>query len=1376
MTNRVSRGALACALLATTALAAPAFAAPTRFQTIDGNGVDLVSGTYVAPFVEGVIGSGKGAVSIVRNSGGPDQWSGVLYRTTIGGVSTMVAQFGPIADTFTLSGSTWIPTKANGATLVPTGGGAWRYTDAGGRAIVYDSLVGPLGQQGPVSGPPCTTVNADPGTCAIPLSITQPDGLVFTLDWDIVVKCSPPNVFPCQNAMAYIRFKGPASSAGYGFTLAYKTDDPGGFSAPVSDWFVRTGASFTGGGATQFTVSYAHPSSGVEQLTDGAGRVWTFTNAADGSFHFRRPGSATDNIVVTFNTTNGTVTSVMKDGVTTSYARTVSGSTGTITTTDPLGHHRTIVSDLTLGRVTSITDELGHATAYAYDTNARLTKVTQPEGNFTQYTYDSRGNVTTTTNVAKSGSGLSNIVSSASFDATCSNVVTCNQPNSTTDAKGKVTNYTYDPTHGGVLTITQPAPTTGAARPQTRFAYTQVASASGAQVTMLTSAKACPSGSTCTTADEVRASATYNAQLLPATVTRGNSSGSLAATDSFTYDAVGNLLTDDGPLSGTADTTRYRYDAARQMVGVISPDPDGAGALKNRAIRVTYRGDGQASKQELGTTAGQSDSAWAAFAPAQAVDIGFDSNSRPVTAKLSSGSTAYALTQTSYDSLGRVDCSAVRMNPAVYGSLPASACTLSTQGSFGPDRITKSIYDAASDVTQVQEGVGTADSANERTLTYTNNGQLATLKDAENNLTTYEYDGFDRLSKTRYPSPTKGSGTSSTTDFEQLTYDTNGNVLTRRVRSGDVLGYSYDALNRMTHKGGPIADRDYSYDNLGHMLSATFSTGGEGITNAFDALGRLTSSSSDVGGTARAMSYQYDLAGNRTKLTWPDGFFVNYDRLTTGEVTKIRENGATTGIGVIATYAYDNLGNRTSVTFGNGTSQTFGHDPVSRLSSLTINLTGTANDLTRTFGYNPASQIVSRTSSNDAYAFTGHANGSVASTSNGLNQLATVGGAGASYDANGNLTLDPASGRTFAYNNENQLTLSTLGGVAAGLGYDPLGRLSKIGGSTISDRTFIYDGSGIVAEYSSGGAMQGRYVPDDGIGGPIVSYDHAGDRTWLIPDERGSIVALGDESGGASIESYDEYGVPGSANAGRFGYTGQARLYEIGLDDYKNRIYVPALGRFLQTDPIGYAAGPNLYAYVGGDPLNNVDPFGLQEDLAITVSACRYGGAPGHCNGPPQPTFGGNIISDKFGVPGNPPDRRGEAPIVITAPRIHPAPPPSDEPIIVSAPRIPIVVTGQRLCPAAMLVPASLQAIGDRANNCKAAAYECLSRNPSSMHNDCMQMEASCYSTSARMSRVANDEDKLRAKTICVGVVCVTIYQGGIVGRPTDPNGRAYPN
>ena len=101
-------------------------------------------------------------------------------------------------------------------------------------------------------------------------------------------------------------------------------------------------------------------------------------------------------------------------------------------------------------------------------------------------------------------------------------------------------------------------------------------------------------------------------------------------------------------------------------------------------------------------------------------------------------------------------------------------------------------------------------------------------------------------------------------------------------------------------------------------------------------------------------------------------------------------------------------------------------------------------------------------------------------------------------------------------------------------------------------------------------------------------------------------VAVTDWSGASiQINSYDEYGAPAPGNAGRFGYTGQVWLPETGLYHYKNRAYHPELGRFMQTDPIGVSGGMNLYAYVGGDPVNLVDPLGLAwVKRTINLSVC----------------------------------------------------------------------------------------------------------------------------------------------------------------------------
>jgi YD repeat-containing protein len=1046
--------------------------------------------------------------------------------------------FGTSSDGFTLSGSTYVSTEGNGATLSRNATTAiYTYTTAGGVVYHFKEEWGTYGSRAGLA------------------DVTWPSGRKLTYTYQLFTHCTdhvigddPP---PCTHYAGIYTISTIVSSEGYelDFNRDGDTDEFPGTFAGVSIKNTIPGST------TIRSQTYDDQSvAGAVLITDPMGRLSKYRLGLAGVAGITRPGKAAEDVTYTYDTSNRVASVTNPVGTTTySYADNTTTGVRTTTVTDPGGHATVYTFNIASNRMLSATNPLSKTMSWQYDANGRVTRATAPEGNYTQYTYDGRGNVTETRNVAKSGSGLTDIAATANYDATCANAVTCNQPNWTRDAKGNQTDYTYDPTTGNVLTVTAPAATAGGTRPKATYSYTAT---SGVQ--LLTGTSTCQTTASCVgTVDEVKTTIGYNANLLPNTVIKGAGDGSLTATTTIGYDDVGNVQTVDGPLAGTADTTTYRYDADREQVGVISADPDGGGALKRRAVRTTYNDRGIATLVETGTVNGTADTDWSAFSSLQQVATTLDAADRKAQVAVTAGGTTYALTQYSYDTDGRLDCSAVRMKPSTYGSLP-SACTLTT-GTGDADRITKMTYDNADRVTKTTSAYGPADASDDATATYSDNGQVATATDANGNKTSYTYDGFDRLWKTNYPSTSKGSGTSSTTDYEQLGYDANNKVTSRLLRGGTLtINYTYDNLNRLQVKDLPGTEPDvtYGYDLLGRLKSAA--TSAQTLSFTYDALGRNLTQTGPLG----TVAYQYDAAGRRTRLTWPDLIYVTYDYQVTGEMTTVKENGTTT----LGTYGYDDLGRRTSLTSSNGVVSSYGYDNVSRLTSLVSDLAGTTNDLTLGFAYNSASQITSTTRSNNAYSWPGATNVARNYTANGLNQYATAGSATFGYDAKGNLTSDGTT--SYTYDSENRMVATTFG-TGATLLYDPLGRYyGSVQGS--ATKTVLYDGDQRIAEYD-GAVLSKRYVLGAGKDNPLVWYEGStlSDRRSLQADERGSITSVVNAAGALlSINSYDEYGIPWS-QFGKYGFTGQIWIPQVGCWYYKARFYCPTIGRFMQTDPIG---------------------------------------------------------------------------------------------------------------------------------------------------------------------------------------------------------------
>ena len=157
--------------------------------------------------------------------------------------------------------------------------------------------------------------------------------------------------------------------------------------------------------------------------------------------------------------------------------------------------------------------------------------------------------------------------------------------------------------------------------------------------------------------------------------------------------------------------------------------------------------------------------------------------------------------------------------------------------------------------------------------------------------------------------------------------------------------------------------------------------------------------------------------------------------------------------------------------------------------------------------------------------------------------------------------------------------------------YDASGRriAKKYDGEVIT--SYVYDGDNCIAEYDASSNLKRKYIYGPGVDEPIsmteAASSYAGTYYYHF-DALGSVMALTNSSGNTvEVYEYDVYGRVGATDPNhpnRFMFTGREYDKETGLYYYRARYYNPQIGRFLQTDPVGYQAGMNWYAYCGNGP------------------------------------------------------------------------------------------------------------------------------------------------------------------------------------------------
>jgi RHS repeat-associated protein len=486
-------------------------------------------------------------------------------------------------------------------------------------------------------------------------------------------------------------------------------------------------------------------------------------------------------------------------------------------------------------------------------------------------------------------------------------------------------------------------------------------------------------------------------------------------------------------------------------------------------------------------------------------------------------------------------------------------------------------YNAVNQVTKITDAHNSATS-----LEYDPNGNLVKVTDPRGKITTYTYDKLDHVE-------TRTDFLQGATSVERYEYDKAGNLSKYTDRRGVVTRYQYDSLDRIKFTGfgelaGPTYEStvNYSYDNAGRLHQVIDSSAGTS-TMEYDDRDRLISQVTPQG----TVNYSYDALNRRETMTVQGQPAVSYAYDAADRLTRISQGAS------VVELTYDDGDRLISQLLPNGVAVDYEYNKSAQVRSITYRLgTNVLGDLS--YEYDASGR---RTSVGGSFARTALTSAIESLQYNDANQLTQKGATAYTYDANGNLTSDGTN--TYTWDARNRLT-SITGNQITSFQYDPFDRRTNKTVNGVST-SFLYDGPNVVQELSGSTPLANLLTGDADM---VFSRTDAGGTFTPFTDSLGSVIGLSDSSGTLHTQyTYDPYGAttfsgPTANNSNQ--YTGREND-ETGLYYYRSRYYSPALQRFIAEDPLGFAGGNvNLYSYVGNDPINYTDPFGLQggpEDL-----------------------------------------------------------------------------------------------------------------------------------------------------------------------------------